>query len=408
MDPALPQVDDMKVSAVLTRSLPVFCLLLFVVASFIGAFTGGIWASLGIGGALVMAGAVWGVERKFPQPAKDSLFFVLVALGAMALLNLCSSQPAISWHKWGLLVTIFLPLLLLTSPRVRAHAFPLEQMDILFFAAASGALALGVELSLGGPLLLAVKKGHAYLTEYNRGLSYLVVLAFAIMAGLRMQGRLILTAALVCLLLFPAGLTESRAAKLALLMGLGVTFVAHFLPVITRRVLMGLPVVLIAWPFAVQKFFMTHYQALQHLPDSWRARMEIWDYMSYRLMERPWGGWGLGTSHILPFENPHGAQYVFTTVAAPHPHNVVTQLWVELGLPGLVLGIVFAILMLRKAGQLDVRLMPYALGAWMAALCLSLVAYDFWTDSLFAAFALTGFLFAILNQKPTDKQLEAV
>jgi FtsH-binding integral membrane protein len=76
----------------------------------------------------------------------------------------------------------------------------------------------------------------------------------------------------------------------------------------------------------------------------------------------------------------------------------MTQLWLELGLPGLALGITFAVLMLRKANQMDAKLVPFALGAWMAAFCLSLVAYNFWTDSLFSAFALSGLLFTMLDR----------
>jgi O-antigen ligase len=172
-------------------------------------------------------------------------------------------------------------------------------------------------------------------------------------------------------------------------------------PVLTRRLLTALPFLLLVWPFAVQRFFLAHSGWLNHIPPSWQARMEIWDYISYRIMERPWLGWGFGTAHTLPIIGPHSAAYVLTTVPAAHPHNVVAQLWVELGLPGLALGIVFALFTLRRATQLDEKLAPFAVGAWMAALCLSLVAYNFWTDSLLAAFALTGLMFALLKKEQT-------
>jgi O-antigen ligase len=121
--------------------------------------------------------------------------------------------------------------------------------------------------------------------------------------------------------------------------------------------------------------------------------------MSFRIIEHPWLGWGLGSSSSLPFKEPHGALYMFTDKPAAHPHNVMTQLWAELGLPGLAIGLAFAFLMLRKISRLDPRLAPFALGAWVACFCLSLTAYDFWTDSLFAAFALTGLAFAILQKQ---------
>jgi O-antigen ligase len=209
--------------------------------------------------------------------------------------------------------------------------------------------------------------------------------------------RLWLLLPFILVLFIPTGLTESRASKLALLLALAALVAAQFLPALTRWVLTFLPAFCVGWPFAVQGFFQNHYDVLNRFPASWHARMEIWDALSYRILERPWLGWGLGTSHLLPFQEPHGALYVMNNLPASHPHNVVIELWVELGLPGLIAGLAFALLMLRKAGQLDKKLVPFALATWMAAFCLSLVAYDFWTDSLFAAFALSAFALRMLD-----------
>ena len=133
-------------------------------------------------------------------------------------------------------------------------------------------------------------------------------------------------------------------------------------------------------------------------------RVEIWDYLSWRIAERPWLGWGLGSSHLLEWVNPDSLAYHFVHQPAPHPHNVFIELWVELGIPGLILGLAFAALTLRKIEHMPPQFMPYATGAWAAAFCLSLVAYDFWTDSLFTTFALIGFAFALLRAEASQKQ----
>ncbi len=87
-------------------------------------------------------------------------------------------------------------------------------------------------------------------------------------------------------------------------------------------------------------------------------------------------------------------------VRRPHPHNAIIQLWVELGIPGLILGIALAFLLLLAACRLRPALVPFALGAWVAGFCLAMIAYDFWSDlSLWAAFALSGFAFALLQKK---------
>jgi len=127
--------------------------------------------------------------------------------------------------------------------------------------------------------------------------------------------------------------------------------------------------------------------------------MEIWDFMSFRILERPWLGWGLGSSHELQPISPHSVHYAVTAGPVSHPHNAYTQLWVELGLPGLALGVFFALFMLRMAGRVQQKSAPFALAAWTMAFALAMVAYDFWTDSLLAAFALTAFAFAVMERK---------
>ena len=385
-----------------------FCLVLFLVAASFGAFTGGLWAILGIGGAVILYFSRAIADRRFPEPSMDFLVIIVVLLGGIALFNSHSIASAVSWQIWLQLASIFVPLVLWTCPSVQASMHHAGFIKYVAPAAIIGATALGIELGAGAPLLKWIKGSQASLTEYNRGLSYLVLLSFPIMAGITSQteGGLterwkkgLLLGALGGALLFAASLTESRAAKLALIAGLAVTLCASFWPVMLARCLKALPFLLLGWPFMAQGVFRTHYEWLKHLPDSWHARMEIWDYMSYRILERPWLGWGLGTSHLLPFHDPDGAFYIFTVIPASHPHNMITELWVELGLPGLFVGVWFVMTVLMRALRVKPEHRPFALGAWMASLCLSLVAYDFWTDSLMAAFAMTGLAFALIDPK---------
>jgi O-antigen ligase len=202
----------------------------------------------------------------------------------------------------------------------------------------------------------------------------------------------------IMVLLIPASLTESRATRMALIFGLATTAIAFLAPMLTRRLLVALLIALLAFPFGITELFLHKQSWVTHLPPSWHHRVEIWDYMSYRIFERPVLGWGIGSSQFLPYTQPHGEMYQYVKMNAPHPHNALIQLWVELGLPGLVLGYVFALALLHKASQLPAKIAPFALGAWSACLCISLVAYNFWSDSLFATFALTALAFTLLKQ----------
>lgn len=392
-----------KIREFLDRYLPDFCFLIFALAATIGAFTGGIWAAFGIGLSLIAFIAVWLIERRMPKPDIALLYFILAFLAACALLNLHSWQPKLSWVKWEELITIFLPLSLLTASSVQKHAGRKRLFAILPWLVMIGAAALGVELSLGAPLLKWKNGQGTLLSQYNRGFSYLVLLAFPVMAALWTSKRRWMIVPFILILLFPASLTELRAAKLALVLGLIVVLAAHYMPTITRRLLGIAPFLVIGWPLAAQTLFLAHHDWIKHLPHSWEDRMEIWDYMSYRVFEKPWLGWGLGSSPKLPFAQPNGALYRVELYGAPHPHNALIQLWVELGVPGVAFGILFALHMLLRTGRLKPALAPFACGAWMAGFSLAMIAYDFWTDSFWAAFALTGFAFALLHRQIAEK-----
>ena len=378
--------------------------LFYISAVTLGAFIAGAWAIIGIGGSLVLFLAVWKKDWSVPRPNKELMAIALMALGTMAVLNCHSSDPVLSGKEWVKLTTIFLPLLLLSSENIQRSVFHPRFSPYVLSAAILGALALGLELFLGAPLLQAIKGHPVPLSQYNRGLSYLVLMSFPLLAGVKygsfpqtFKKRLALMLLFILVLFIPAGLTESRASKLALILALLTTGAAMFWPLITRRVCEFVLLLCLSWAAVTRAFFLDHFDWLTSMPPSWRARIEIWDYISYRISERPYLGWGLGTSHTLHFKEPHGASYLFMTMPAAHPHNVILELWVELGLPGILLGLWFAFWMLQKASRLDKEIAPFAIGAWVAALCLSLVAYDFWTDSLFSCFALTAFAFAVLQ-----------
>lgn len=392
----------------LTRHLPDFALLTYLIAMTVGVFAGAFWFTLVGSFTLFFAFSTWYIDRELPLPEKSLAILALGFFVVSGCLNFRSFFPDVSWQEWIKLVTIFLPFCFLLSPRVASRLLHPKHFLLLPFVATLSGLGLAVLLHIKAQGLTP-REIELTLPHYNRGFSYLMLMSFPIMASLWFSKRRWLIVPFFLLLLIPASFTESRSSKLALLLAMFVIFVAHWLPVLTRRLLACTPFIALAWPFAAQQFFLTHFDWLNYIPKSFRARVEIWDYMSYRVMEQPWLGWGLGTSSSLPFQEPHGAMYIYTLTAAAHPHNVMIELWVELGVPGLILGICFALLTLYKASRLDARIAPFALGAWVAGFCLCLVAYNFWTDSLFACFALTSLAFLLLQQKLRQSQpFEAV
>ena len=396
------------------RFIEAIALLVFGLASTVGVFKGGSFAAIGIVGAVLLWLSV-AIER-WRLPLIDEAVFVFVfgALAVMEILDFRAAWPPVSWFETLRLASFFLPLMLLSVPRVQERV---AESSALFKAwpwlLAAGMLMLGIECGAGIPFAKAfLSHGELELarhlspekftmwqdhlmSRYNRGVSYGFLLAWPVAAYLWMSGRrrelVVFVLCLVPALVF----TTSRASQLAAMVGGGVLAVAFVAPGVTRWALGAVAVVGAAWPVAAHWVFLNHPAWVAALPTSWHHRLEIWDFMSRRIAERPWGGWGLGSSHNLSLALHQGGDYIFATESVGHPHNVFTQLWVELGVPGLVLGVAFGLLMLIRAGRLPKPMVPFALGAWAAAFIVALVAYNFWADSLWAVFALAAFGFAV-------------
>ena len=382
----------------LPKFIPRFCILIYVLCVTVGAFTGGIWATFGIGGAVVLWLAASAQDKAYLKPSQPVTLFALATLAIWAAELPLSVNFAVSAKLWFNLASIFLPLLLLSTPRLQNLIFSRSFVPVIAYAMAIGALALGAELISGGYIIHAFKKPTAALTEYNRGIAHVVILSFPIVAGLWLADKKKEALLLALILLFPASLTESHTAKLALLLGALCTVIAFCKPVLVQRGLAVMSVALLGWPFYAQRAFLAFPDAVAKLHDSFRHRLEIWDYLSYRIEQRPIFGWGLGTTHLLDFAQPHGELYRFAVQGAPHAHNFIVELWVETGLLGLALGLIFLLAILRHITKLHASLQPFALGAFAAAVTISLFGFDFWTDALWSAFALSACAFGMLQK----------
>ncbi|NKB49953.1 MAG: hypothetical protein GKS02_11415 [Alphaproteobacteria bacterium] len=82
---------------------------------------------------------------------------------------------------------------------------------------------------------------------------------------------------------------------------------------------------------------------------SLRHRFAIWDFAATRTMEQPIFGWGLGASRLLPGADGIAAQLGPRAETLPlHPHNALLQMWLELGIPGIVLALVAVVTVLAR------------------------------------------------------------
>lgn len=80
-----------------------------------------------------------------------------------------------------------------------------------------------------------------------------------------------------------------------------------------------------------------------------RHRFAIWDFAATRTMEQPIFGWGLGSSRVVPGAEGIAENLGSRAEALPlHPHNALLQLWLELGIPGILLALIAVVAVLTK------------------------------------------------------------
>jgi O-antigen ligase len=113
-------------------------------------------------------------------------------------------------------------------------------------------------------------------------------------------------------------------------------------------------------------------------------RLEIWAFSTGRALERPLTGWGMATSRAIPggMQNvPILGEPNADAPAIPlHPHNAFVQIWLETGLPALLLAGFIVIRVLRRLPQAVAgrRETAAALATATALLIVANLSYGIW------------------------------
>jgi len=111
---------------------------------------------------------------------------------------------------------------------------------------------------------------------------------------------------------------------------------------------------------------------------SFDHRLDIWDFAIQNIRAKPTFGWGLNSSRDLP--GGHDLVAHNAELMPLHPHDMALQLRLELGLPGLILGLAIVLAIAaaaaRAGGGGPGRAAAVALIA--AAATNSLTGYDLW------------------------------
>ncbi|MGB0631411.1 MAG: O-antigen ligase family protein [Alphaproteobacteria bacterium] len=199
-------------------------------------------------------------------------------------------------------------------------------------------------------------------------------------------------------------LSGSTSALLGLSAGLAVwCLYARFDRVMAKALTIALPLAMLSMPVLIYPMANNPEPIARNIPNfpnSFIHRLLIWDFTLERISERPLLGWGLDTSRAIPGGTElRPIHFVVPWSDTPlmhpdqnlplHPHNAVLQIWLELGLLGVIVAMIAVWNLLRT--QLVSRTGGPMAGFIVCAMAIYCVAFglmqSWWLALLFLTWA---------------------
>ena len=333
--------------------------------------------------AITTVGAVVAYRRsegRWPRPGRGLTVALALLLAWCAAASLWSFAPLRSLVTASVVAAIVAAGLMAFATSRLLDAEAREGIGRWFLSGMALALLLMVEeATLGYPLLGAFKGPAAPGQEavwFNRGAVAMAILIWpaVLCLGRHGPGR----AALLAPLLLAAFLAffESQAALAALAAG-GAVAAASLADRRAGRILLlaGGLAILFATPFAVREMHALGWQQAEWLFASAQHRVEIWQFSTQLLAERPLLGWGFDASrHIGAMNDGGGARPPMPL----HPHNAPLQIWLELGAVGVVLAAFLLWQLARRVERLAPHVRPFGQASFAAVLMVACLSFGLW------------------------------
>lgn len=306
-------------------------------------------APLGLTPALALAGLA-SLPALLRRRRLDGLgLWLVVAVGWCLVSALWSDRPQDSFSG---AVTLGLTVLCGYAVWQGAAALPAGDRRRVALALVAG-VALALALLLGRILYVhgwfpADFDRQVQLSRHSRGIIVTCLLAPAAVAALWSRSRpaavVLAAAALGC-----AWFGGTGSAKLAVLLAVVGALSGWFLPrmaAVIGALSVVVAVVVMPWPWTQWSSPQQMADALSGLSPSALHRTVIWQFTAANIEQRPLLGWGFEASRWIPhaddeelirFQGPAGAGAFLAAKLPLHPHNVVLQWWLELGVVGAAL-----------------------------------------------------------------------
>lgn len=176
--------------------------------------------------------------------------------------------------------------------------------------------------------------------------------------------------------------THSQSAQVGFVAGLFFCFIFPYAVKYAWPVLGGLIAgIMLAAPWIAQAMFETLPSLLENYEwfttgASAPARMEIWNFVSQKILEQPFFGHGIeATRAIQDFQS---AKIYHASAQVLHPHNFVLQIWIEFGALGVVIVTGILLYILHKISRTPIEQAKIYLPVFCAVLVMAGLSYGLW------------------------------
>ena len=192
-------------------------------------------------------------------------------------------------------------------------------------------------------------------------------------------------------------LSANQSAMVGLLVGIGIVVLLPHLPERLQSIaLWGLLGAFIAVPFLVAPFAPAP-QFIYHLDNVFESlnvasRFDLYKATILDIFTQPWLGYGRDASRI------DRSAFLFGQ-HAHYPHNFILQIWLELGIFGVVLFVWFLGSILHTIQKMNSHRRFYALGAFFCALSPVAFNYNLWSSWVIGLFCTITWLFFLFRHE---------
>lgn len=380
----------------------------------IAAFTVILTPTLSIFGGLALAAALPIItlatfplltrQRQWKAAFCNDIAWLLYAfLGWLALTMLWSVNVPSSFDIWWRLAALVFFGLAFFHTLSHAETGSLSRMMSISLLVALG---FGLLEALTGGFIVKfyylnlMGRTEYFLHDLNRGACYAALFIWPVFASLMAREKALWAYALLAFTWLSVLPLESMSAVVALAVGIGIY---GFIRLLKQRAFPLLMIAVIIGTLFTPTFFYLMEpkkmeEMLDFMPLNARHRLYIWDFAAEKASEHPLLGWGLNSSRHIPGSE----QEIWPDKdrLPLHPHNNILQIWLESGIPGVMLFAGLLCLVLWKLHRSSLPLVyRAAAGAQLFSyLSIGLLAFgvwqNWWIAAAFLAAGLMGYSLA--------------